>query len=72
MLNVYVRATLRFLFYTNYYLVVKLSSILIIFGADNSKTISDETKPYNSHKTVIHKSCVLIYVLTTLNFVEVC
>ena len=34
--------------------VVKLSSILIIVCAYNSKTFSDETKPYNSHKTVIH------------------
>ena len=34
--------------------VVKLSSILIIYVSDNSKAISDETKPYNSNKTVIH------------------
>ena len=62
MFNVYVRATLRFLFYTNCYLSGKTESILIIFGADNSKTISDETKPYNTHTTVIHQiMCMDIY-----------
>ena len=43
MFNVYVRATLRFLFKTNCYLSGKTKFHSHNFGADNSKTISDET-----------------------------